>query len=270
MPATMGAAPIRAVVSANFARLAFPDLPLDGAIGQRIASRRPRARDIIGVVGDVDGRRLRGANARRVHAHRQFAGNRNWALTQASRATVSPERSSRAVRAVVARLDPELVVYRAESMADIVGRGPSVANDSRSSLMGAFAGVALLLAAIGLYGVLAYSVRQRTQEIGIRMALGATARQVAVAGLPSGAAVVGVGLVVGVAGALVLGRWLSSLTFQVSPSDARILVAHGAAADVDGARRRLAARRGARRVLSQRRRCTATEAPGALDITHTS
>jgi ABC-type antimicrobial peptide transport system permease subunit len=77
--------------------------------------------------------------------------------------------------------------------------------------------VSLLLAMVGLYGVLAYSVRQRTQEIGIRLALGATAPQVRRLVLRQAAAVVGIG------GALALGQWLSSLVFQVSPSDPRIL-----------------------------------------------
>ena len=76
-----------------------------------------------------------------------------------------------------------------------------------------------MLAALGLYGVLAYTVRQRTQEIGIRMALGATATQVRVVVLRQAALVLAIGLVVGIAGALVLGRWLTSLVFEISPAD---------------------------------------------------
>jgi putative ABC transport system permease protein len=92
-------------------------------------------------------------------------------------------------------------------------------------LMAGFAGVALLLAVVGLYGVLAYAVRQRTQEIGIRLALGATSAQVQALVLKQAAGVVAVGLVGGFAGALALGRWLSSLVFQVNPTDVRILLA---------------------------------------------
>ena len=81
------------------------------------------------------------------------------------------------MRAEVAGLDPELVVHRAAPMAEVVGRGTSRERFALV-LMRAFAGVSLLLAAVGLYGVLAYTVRQRTQEIGIRIALGATTAQV--------------------------------------------------------------------------------------------
>ena len=89
-------------------------------------------------------------------------------------------------------------------------------------LIGTFAGVSLTLAAIGLYGVLAYAVRQRTPEIGIRLALGATPPEVRALVFRQAAGVLGVGLVAGTAGALVVSRRLSSLVFQVSPWDLRI------------------------------------------------
>ena len=91
--------------------------------------------------------------------------------------------------------------------------------------MGAFAGVSLTLAAIGLYGVLAYAVRQRTTEIGIRIALGASAAQIRLSILRQATVVLGAGLVVGTVGALVLARWLTTLAFGISPSDPRILLA---------------------------------------------
>ena len=89
-------------------------------------------------------------------------------------------------------------------------------------LMGAFALVSLLLAALGLYGVLAYTVRQRTREIGIRMALGATAAQVRALVFRQAVAVVGLGLVVGLLGTLMSRPWLAALAFEISPSDPRI------------------------------------------------
>ena len=128
------------------------------------------------------------------------------------------------MRAAVAALDPELVVHRAAPMTEVVGRGASRERFALV-LMGAFAGVSLMLAALGLYGVLAYTVRQRTQEIGIRMALGATAAQIRLTVLRQAASSSAVGLVAGTLGALVLGRWLTSLAFEISPSDPRILLA---------------------------------------------
>lgn len=216
-------APARAVVSANFARQAFPDMPFDSVLGQRIAPLGQR-REIIGVVGDVTLDVYATPALVVYHAHRQFAANRNWALSQVVATELPPEQILAAVRAEVAGLDPELVVHRAAPMTDVVGRGVSRERFALV-LMGAFAGVALLLAAIGLYGVLAYAVRQRTQEIGIRIALGATGTQVRALVLRQAALVVGMGLAAGIAGALLLGRWLSSLVFEISPSDPRILLA---------------------------------------------
>jgi putative ABC transport system permease protein len=216
-------APMRAVVSANLARIAFPGMRFERVVGQRIAVLgRKNTREIIGVVGDVMIDVYGKPTAAVYSAHRQYASNRNWSLTQVVATGDAPERILPAVRAVVATVDPELVVYRAAAMTDVVGRGASRERFALV-LMGAFAGVSLTLAAIGLYGVLAYTVRQRTPEIGIRMALGATAADVRALVLRQAAIVVGSGLVVGVVGALVLGRWLSSLLFQVSPWDPRIL-----------------------------------------------
>jgi ABC-type antimicrobial peptide transport system permease subunit len=84
---------------------------------------------------------------------------------------------------------------------------------------------ALLLAALGLYGVLDYGVRQRALEIGIRVALGATGAEIRALVLTQAAMILGAGLAGGVAGALLLGRWLSSLVFETSPSDPRIFLA---------------------------------------------
>jgi putative ABC transport system permease protein len=215
-------APARAVVSASFARTAFPGVPFDRVIGQRFRVLIRHKREIIGVVGDVS-LDVYGTSARAVYsAHRQFADNRIWALTQVVSTALPPEQIFAAVRAEVAAMDPEIVVYRAAPMAEVVGRGSSRQRFALV-LMAAFAAVSLTLAAIGLYGVLAYAVRQRTAEIGIRIALGATARQVRGLILRQAALVVAGGLVAGLAGALILGRWLSSLLFQVSPWDARVL-----------------------------------------------
>jgi ABC-type antimicrobial peptide transport system permease subunit len=167
-----------------------------------------------------------------------FAGGTSWCRISATHSarfvTVSASLPILpAIRAVVAAMDPELVVHRAAPMTDVVGRG--VGREKFALvLMGAFAGVSLTLAAIGLYGVLAYTVRQRTAEIGIRIALGAIAAHVRGLVLRQATLVVGVGIVAGIGGALALGRWLSSLLFQTSPWDLRILLATAVMLSVTG------------------------------------
>jgi ABC-type antimicrobial peptide transport system permease subunit len=91
------------------------------------------------------------------------------------------------------------------------------------ALMSGFAAVALLLAAIGIYGVLSYTVSQRTREIGIRMALGADRGSVRRMVLGQGLLLTGFGLLAGTAGALALTGWLSSLLFEVEPGDPAVL-----------------------------------------------
>ena len=216
-------APTKAVVSANFARTAFAGLPLESVLGQRIAAGGQEL-EIIGVVGDV-ALDVYGAPTMVVyHAHRQFAGNRNWSLTQVVAAERMPQELVGDVRREMARIDPELVVHRPAAMAEVVERGTSRERFALV-LMAAFAVIALALAALGIYGVLAYSVRQRSTEIGIRIALGATAGQVRAVVFRQAGLVIGIGLAAGFCGAFVLGRWLEVLAFGIAPSDPRILAA---------------------------------------------
>jgi ABC-type antimicrobial peptide transport system permease subunit len=158
------------------------------------------------------------------HAHQQVADNRNWALTQVVAGALPREQILTAVREGVTALDPQLVVHHDAPMAEVVGRGVSRERFALT-LMSAFAAVAILLAAIGLYGVLAYSARQRMQEFGIRIALGATAGDVRRLVLRQAAGIVGIGIAGGIVGSLAVGRWLSSLLFETDPHDARVLAA---------------------------------------------
>jgi predicted permease len=216
-------APLRAVVSANFATQSFPGMPLEGVLGQRISAGGFEL-DIIGVVGDVT---LDPYGARTLtvyRSHRQFADDRNWALSQVVATAVAPDRVLEAVRAAVAELDPALIVHRAAPLADAVGRGTERERFALI-LIGVFAAVAVSLAALGLYGVLAYAVGRRRHELAIRIALGAGRTQIRATVLRQAVIVVGAGLVTGTMGALLLGRWLASLVFQISPSDPRIFLA---------------------------------------------
>jgi putative ABC transport system permease protein len=214
--------PPHAVVSENFARRAFPGMPLDRVIGQRIRIVNDERREIIGVVGNVT-TDVYGTPAPAVyHAHRQFASDRNWALKQVVATNVPPEQVLRAIRAEAASLDPALVVYEPLALSELMGRGVS-RQRFVLVIMGVFATVAVMLAALGLYGVLAYAVRQRTEEIGIRLALGATAGQARRLILRQAAVVIGVGILLGLAGAVAMGRWVSSLLFKTSPWEPAII-----------------------------------------------
>jgi putative ABC transport system permease protein len=129
-----------------------------------------------------------------------------------------PERITRAVLGAIHRLNPDQAVSDIRTMDDVVSR--SVARPRlQLILLSTFAVMAVLLAAIGVYGVLSYSVVQRTQEIGIRVALGASHRDVLSMVLGEGLVLVAIGTALGLAAALALTRLLKTLLFEVQPSD---------------------------------------------------
>ena len=134
------------------------------------------------------------------------------------RSSVPPDSLASAVRASVAALDPNLPVYGIQTMDDLVA-GQVASQRFNSYLLAAFAVLALLLAAVGIYGVLAYTVSQRTREIGIRLALGAESRNVRrmIVGHGLGIALFGIGI--GLAASLGLTRVMRSLLYAVKPSD---------------------------------------------------
>jgi putative ABC transport system permease protein len=134
-----------------------------------------------------------------------------------------PGQLANAARGAVRDLDPQLPVANLATMTEVLHdavAGPRFL----TLLLAVFAGVALALAAIGTYGVMAYSVAQRRQEIGIRMALGAQASSVLGMVLGQGIAVAGLGLALGIAGAFMLTRLMSALLFNVSTTDAAAFV----------------------------------------------
>ena len=122
------------------------------------------------------------------------------------------------IRSAVRELDPSLPVYNLRSMNEVVSRS-MVQPRFLALLLATFSGIALFLAAIGIYGVMAYSVAQRTQEIGVRMALGA--RQFHVLRLVFGQSLgmVLIGIVIGLAGAFALTRLMRTLLFEITATD---------------------------------------------------
>jgi putative ABC transport system permease protein len=129
-----------------------------------------------------------------------------------------------AVRAAVQSLDPELPIGEVEALERIVERATGQPR-FRALLIGSFALAALLLAAVGLYGLISYTVAQRSPEIGVRLALGATPVQVGRLILGQGLALAGAGVALGLVGALAATRLLEGLLFSISATDPTVYAA---------------------------------------------
>jgi hypothetical protein len=215
--------PRRVIVSQTVAERLFPGVK---AVGQRLTTGGGD-REIIGVVGvvalDAQGR----SGGYVYHPHRQFAADRNWALTQVVRTNGSLEELQGSVRRAIATLDPQLVVFKPMALTDAIGRGEAQ-RVFTLRLLTTFAGVALALAALGLFGVLSYNVRLRRREFGIRMALGANRWSIRGMVLREGLIVVAIGMATGLLGALLLSRLLVSLVFGISALDPGVMAAAAA------------------------------------------
>ena len=120
--------------------------------------------------------------------------------------------------------DSNLPLYAVRTGADLIA-AQLAQRRFATRLINAFALMALLLAAFGLHGIIAYGVRQRTHEIGVRIALGATAARVVALVLAQAARLTAAGIAVGLAGAFVLSRFLRTMLFEISPTDPRTLAA---------------------------------------------
>lgn len=199
-------------VSQSLARRLWPG---EDPIGRRLRTSWTEA-EVVGVVGDVRQAGLAQAPAAAVY----FPHHRAPRLmaTLVVRTAGEPLAHAAPVRAAIREIDANQPIRSIMPLTAVMAE--SIARDRFFTLLFAlFGGLAIALAAVGIYGVLAYSVRQRTQEIGVRMALGAST--VDVLRMVSGNSVklVGLGIVAGGAAALVLGRVLDSMLFDVRPTD---------------------------------------------------
>ena len=213
--------PRRVIVSRSLAQRLFPGVR---AVGQRLTTGGGD-REIVGVVADVAlDPQGRSGNGYVYHPHRQYAGDRNWSLVQVVRTTGALDQLQGEVRRVIASLDPQLVMYKPMPLIEAIGRGEAQ-RVFTLRLLTTFAGVALGLAALGLFGVLSYGVRLRRREFGIRMALGANGGSIRRMVLREGLVVTAIGVGIGLLGAVALSRVLASLVFGVSTLDPRVLAA---------------------------------------------
>jgi ABC-type antimicrobial peptide transport system permease subunit len=133
-----------------------------------------------------------------------------------------------AVQDVIRSIDPRLPFIRFETMEQVIARDLEMQR-FLTTLLGVFAAVSLALAAVGIYGLVAYAASQRSQEVGIRMALGATRATVLSAFLKEGLALVTLGLVIGLSGAAFADRLVRSFVFGVEPLDPLTFAAVAAA-----------------------------------------
>jgi predicted permease len=216
-------APLVAIVNETLARAAFPD---QDPIGRTIQSGldTPDPMTIVGIAADVrtDGPAFP-SQPEIYMPNAQHTGPGNT-MTIVVRAAVSnPMTLTETIRRVIQSRNPDVPVL-ASTMEGTLERATATPR-FRTYLLAVFAAVALLLAAAGIYGVLAYTVSQRTPEIGVRVALGASRRAVLRSVVGQGAVSVGAGLGLGVLLALMAGRLLRGLLFGVEPSDPFVLSA---------------------------------------------
>jgi putative ABC transport system permease protein len=195
--------------------------PKGDAVGRRIRiGPNPNGpwMTIIGIAGDIRDEGLDMPAKPTMYAnHRQEAWERS--LSVVIRTSGDPQSAASALRSAVKTTDPTLAVRDIRSLEDVVGSSLAARRFSLG-LAFSFAVVALILAAIGVYGVLAFSVASRAKEFGVRLALGATARAVLLLVVREGLTWATLGLVVGVAGAVAAARMLAGMLFGVSPLDA--------------------------------------------------
>src|SRR5438874_13791924 len=177
--------------------------------------------EIVGVVGDVRSVQLNQAN--NMEFYRPFA-QESWPFLKiVVRSPLPPETITRSVKTALRGIDPSLALIWPQPFSEIMAQALGQAR-LMMWLLGIFAGVALLLASIGIYGAVAYTVEQRTGEIGVRMALGAQTRDVLRLVVNQGMKPVLIGLVSGIGSAFVLGRFIASQLYQVSAHNAALLV----------------------------------------------
>ena len=219
-----GAMPV-ALINSAFARTFFPH---ENAIGQqlRFDSSKPWI-TIVGIVGDVRGFGLDKQPISEIYfpyqQYRLLPYRPLGHMNLVARTERDPSGYSAAALRIVRELDKNLPLPRTQPLESVIAAS---IGDRRSSmlLLSIFAMIALTLTAVGIYGVISYSVAQRTREMGIRMALGARSIDVLKLVIMKALSLVLIGIAIGLAGVFVLTRWMTTLLFAVSSTDSLTLV----------------------------------------------
>ena len=206
-----------AIINDTFARRYFPN---EDPVGHRIRCRLGWL-TIVGIVGSV--KHQQPMNAPVPMAYFPYAQSPDHGMWVTIRAAGDPQKLVPAVRAAVHALDRDLAVLKVRTMRQVIADS-LIETRLVATFVAGFAGFALALAAVGLYGVIAYSVSQRTHEMGVRIALGASRDNVVALVLKKGALLAGVGIAIGVPVALVASRVMASLLHGVSPNDGIVFI----------------------------------------------
>jgi predicted permease len=181
---------------------------------------------VVGVVGTVKRDSLNSAG--QISVYMPLGNSAGFYFAPQMTLVVRAGRDAKAlapeIRAVIAGVNPTVPVKAVRSLSDLVSSSAARARFTMV-LLATFAGVALALGAVGVYGVVAYAVARRTREIGVRMALGARATDVLGMVLREGGVLTGAGVTLGIAGALIASRVLASFLFGVTPTDPAVFVA---------------------------------------------
>jgi putative ABC transport system permease protein len=217
-------APLVGIANEAMVRQYFPH---QDPLGKRIRwARDPEVHwiTIIGVVGDVKHFALDLAEQPGLYSpYTQAAPWKRW-MTVVARTQSDPVSMAQTVKQQIWKIDSQLPVTKVQTMSEVAAAS-FAGRRLNMSLLAIFAALALMLAAVGIYGVMSYSVTQRTQEIGIRMALGARTADVLKLIIRNGMTLILIGVCIGLGGAVALTRLLTTLLFGVAPTDTVTFIA---------------------------------------------
>src|SRR5262245_10787208 len=217
-----------AIVDESTARTYWPD---GDPTGRRLSMKGPRGEAnqpwciVVGVIKDINSDGLDQSGA--PHIYRpiyQFPGSRAFSRSVTVRTSFSAASLEPQIRREIQAVDPDLPVFNVRTMNDVID-GSLASRRFSAQLVGVFAAVALLLASVGIYGLLAYMVGQRSQEIGVRMAMGAMPSTIGKMIVSRGAGLAGIGVGIGLIVSAIMAPLISSVLYGVRPLDPQVFIA---------------------------------------------